>query len=271
MNKLKLSFDSKDQNSTSISLDVRKPTSVERNTANMKRARAWHEAVESKVIMRDKLDFLLRDDSVWGETRQNKFTTLKKTIRENEIKLLSEKGSGLTKVDLKVLAIATIKLRNELISLSTQRNSIDNNTAESIANQTEFNYLISFCTVYNSGVYAGKPYFTSYDNFVERQNEQVAIDASNKLYELLYEDAPEEKIVEEDSTEIKFLKKYHFIDESGRLINKEGKLIDESGRLINEDGRYIDTNGDFIDFDGNKVDEKGNFVVTEVPFDENDD
>src|SRR5262249_23103351 len=159
----------------------------------------------NKVIMRDKLDVLLKNDSVWGEARQNKLDSLKKTIKDNEIKILSEKASGLTKAELKAIAIDTVKIRRELNTLLNQRNSVDSNTAEAIANLAEFNYLISHATVYNNGIYAGKPYFSSYENFVERQNDQDAIDASNKFYELEYNIDNTEAVEEEDTAEVKFL------------------------------------------------------------------
>jgi hypothetical protein len=268
MAKLKLTFETKDVNGNPLTLDVRKPTSGERNDANMKRARSWHDAVQNKVIMRDKLDALLKDDTEWGGSRKTKLENLKKTIKANEIKILGEKASGLSKVELKSLAIETIKLRNELNQLSSQRIAIDNNTAESIAGQAEFNTLVAHCTVYNSGIHAGKRYFSSYEDYVERQNELVAIEASNKFYELEYGNTAVEEVEEPDSTEIKFLKKYKFLDDKGRLIDDKGRLIDETGRLINDAGRYINESGEYVDFDGIRVDEDGNFVVETVSFDD---
>ena len=73
--------------------------------------------------------------------------------------------------------------------------------------------------------------------------------------------------------ENKFLKKFKFVDEKYRLVEKGStRLVDREGRYVDEYGNYIQYNEDgtyyYVDLNGRRLDEKtGNFVVDEpAPF-----
>jgi hypothetical protein len=71
---------------------------------------------------------------------------------------------------------------------------------------------------------------------------------------------------EKSLPENKFLKKYKFVDDNLRLVNKDGHFVNEDGKLIDENGRFVDENGNFVDRDGNRVDADGEYVVDSKPF-----
>jgi hypothetical protein len=66
--------------------------------------------------------------------------------------------------------------------------------------------------------------------------------------------------------ENKFLKKYKFVDDKLRYINKNNQLTDRDGRLVDEQGRFIDKAGNFVDKYGNRVDSEGEYIAEFKPF-----
>ena len=106
-------------------------------------------------------------------------------------------------------------------------------------------------------------YFKSYEDYLNRSSDPVAILAAQNLAGMLYglENDYEDKLPEN-----KFLKQYKFVDSKLRLINKDGHLVDENGRLIDETGRFVNEKGEFVDKDGNLVDNQGDYLLDFKPF-----
>ena len=67
---------------------------------------------------------------------------------------------------------------------------------------------------------------------------------------------------EQSLPENKFLKKHHFTNEDGALVNSEGNMVDLEGRKINEFGHFINDEGKRVDVEGNLLDEDGRYVTT---------
>ncbi len=116
-----------------------------------------------------------------------------------------------------------------------------------------FNYYCSCCILKND---SHKPYFKNLDHYLEQNDDEVALTGAAKLGTLLYglnndymKDLPENQ----------FLRKYNFMNDDLRLINKEGKLVDREGHLVDDEGRYLNDDGEFVDKLGNPVDADGNF------------
>lgn len=218
---------------------------------------AFSDAVKSGCIVRGRLDDLLKEQGLWDENKERKLQTTQQEIFDNE-QILAKGGISLNAA--KGVALEIRKQRTELRDLISSRTSLDSNTAEGQADNARFNYLVSCCLVYAD---SNKPYFNSYEDYLNRAAEPVAIKAAQTLASRLYglDDNYESSLAEN-----KFLKKYNFVDENLRLVNKDGKLVDEDGKLIDEYGRFINENGEFVDRDGNLVDDNGDYVVEFKPF-----
>jgi hypothetical protein len=108
-----------------------------------------------------------------------------------------------------------------------------------------------------------KPYFDSYESYLNKSAEPVAIKAAQVLASRMYglDDNYEANLVEN-----KFLKQYNFVDDDLRLVNKDGHLVDEEGRLIDENGRFVNEKGEYVDKDGKPVDDNGDYVCEFKPF-----
>jgi hypothetical protein len=254
-----------------IELAVRIPTAHEKQRARLVHAKSWRENVEGGAIMRDALDRYLRDQRLWDDLRQKEYDRLRNLILDAERRIKMGGNAGLTKNQGKELALQLGDWRDELADLLTERNRVDANTADALADQAQFNYFVAACTVYND---TGKPYFTmngldpAVESYIDKATEKAGFDAAAKFAEIWYgtdEDASD-KLPEK-----KFLKEYGFADDKGRLVNKQGQLVDRKGRLIDDNGRYINDKGEFIDADGQRVDEQGQYVVDFAPFLDDDD
>lgn len=240
-----------------VTLLVRAPSLQDQREATKVYNTAFSDALKAKAVVRAKLDDLLVEQGLWDDKKQFEFTSLQSQILENERKLA--KG-GIPLSEAKKVALEMKKLREELRDLIGIKTNLDTHTAEGQADNARFNYLVSACTVYNDNK---RPYFNSYDDYLNKATDPVAILAAQNLAGMLYglENDYEEKLPEN-----KFLKQYKFVDDKLRLINKDGKLVDQDGKLIDELGRFINDKGELVDKDGNPVDQTGEYVLEFKPF-----
>lgn len=218
---------------------------------------SFSDAVKSGSIVRAKLDDLLRDQGLWNDAKDREFATIQKQILDKE-KSLAKGGISLKQarsiaVDMKNLRI---KLR-DLISVKTE---LDTHTAEGQADNARFNYLVSQCVVYKD---TKKPYFSSYEDYLNRNSELVAILGAQRMASIMYGlDSDFEKKLPEN----KFLIKYKLVDDNLNYVDDKNRRVDEDGRLIDANGRFINEEGKFVDKDGNLVDVDGEYIVDFQPF-----
>jgi hypothetical protein len=240
-----------------VELLVRSPSVEDQKEATKIYNNAFSEALKAKAVVRAKLDDLLVEQGLWDESKQNEFNKLQNKILEGERKLA--KG-GISLNEAKDTAISMKRTRDELRELISVKTNLDTHTAEGQADNARFNYLVYACTVYKNN---NKRYFNSYEEYLSRSTDPVAIEAAQNLASMLYglDSDYEDKLPEN-----KFLKQYKFVDNKLRLIDKQGRLIDSEGRLINETGRFINEQGEFVDKNGNLVDKDGDYIVEFSPF-----
>jgi len=244
-------------NGKEVTLLVKSPSLQDQREATKVYNTAFSDALKAKAVVRAKLDDLLVEQGLWDDKKQFQFSALQSKILENERKLA--KG-GISLNGAKKLALEMRKDREELRDLISVKTNLDTHTAEGQADNARFNYLVSSCTVYNDNK---KPYFSSYDEYLNKSSDPVAIQAAQQLAGMLYglENNYEEKLPEN-----KFLKQYKFVDNQLRLVDKEGRLVDQDGRLVDENGRFINEKGEFVDKDGNPVNAEGEYLIEFKPF-----
>ena len=244
-------------NGKEVTLLVKSPSLQDQREATKVYNTAFSDALKAKAVVRAKLDDLLVEQGLWDDKKQFQFSALQSKILENERKLA--KG-GISLNEAKKLALEMRKDREELRDLISVKTNLDTHTAEGQADNARFNYLVSSCTVYNDNK---KPYFSSYDEYLNKSSDPVAIQAAQQLAGMLYglENNYEEKLPEN-----KFLKQYKFVDSQLRLVDKEGRLVDQDGRLVDENGRFINEKGEFVDKDGNPVNAEGEYLIEFKPF-----
>jgi len=236
---------------------VRSPSLNDQREAQKVYNQAFTDAIKSKSVVRARLEDLLKDQGLWDDEKQAKFTELQKELLDGE-KRLAKGGFSLN--EAKDLAVKMKSVRDDIRDLISVRTSLDNHSAEGQADNARFNYLASVCVVYND---TKQPYFKDMEEYLNKATEQVAILGAQNLANMLY---GLDNDYESNLPENKFLKKYKFVDDKLRLIDKKGRLIDAEGRLVDEDGRYIDDAGNFVDRYGNRVSKDGDYMVEAEPF-----
>lgn len=237
---------------------VRSPSLNDQREAQKVYNQAFTDAIKSKAVVRARLDDLLKEQGLWDDEKQMKFDTLQKEISEGEAKLAR---GGFSLSQARFLAIRIKELRDDMRDLISVRTSLDNHSAEGQADNARFNYLVSACVVYKED--NNKKYFDNMEDYLNRASDPVALLGAQHLANMMY---GLDNDYEANLPENKFLKKYKFVDEKLRYVNKDGHLTDKEGRLIDEQGRFVDKEGNFVDKYGNKVDSEGEYVAEFQPF-----
>ena len=236
---------------------VRSPSLTDQREAQKVYNTAFTDAIKSNSVVRAKMDDVLEDQGLWNKEKQKKYENLQQELLDGE-KRLAKGGFSLT--DAKKLALKMRNVRLEIRDLISVRTSLDNHSAEGQADNARFNYLVSACVVYKDN---DKPYFKDLEDYMNRMDDPVALAGAQKLANMIY---GLDNNFEKNLPENKFLKKYKFVNDDLRFIDKKGRTIDSEGRLVDENGRYIDEEGNFVDKDGNRVDEDGEYLVDSQPF-----
>ncbi len=245
-------------NDQDASLKAVKPTHKQRLESDKVKNTVFRQSVQGGAYLMTELDNELKKRGFWDEDKETKIRELQNFIREG-VKRLNEGGFEIE--EAKQLALEISSKRVELMSLSTVRADFIDKTAEGQANNAAFDYLVSQCVVYND---SGKPYFSSYEDYINRKGDDDAIECASKLYELLYNRINDDTIM--NLPENQFLREFKFVDEKMRAIDEQGRLIDDSGRLIDEDGNWINDKGEKVDFFGNLLDKDGKPIIKRKPF-----
>ena len=240
-----------------IELAVMRPNAKQRQDAQKVYNKAFREAVESGAILRAKIESVMREQKLWDDNKEADLRKLQSKISDLERKIRS---GGIKLSDARALAIQLRRDRAELRGLNSERSSLDNNSAEAQADNAQFNFFVSSCTVHSGD---GKPYYKSYEDYMNREEDPATGLAAGALARILYnlEEDYEKKLPENQ-----FLAKYKFCDESLHLVDQQGRKVDAEGRLVDNEGRYINEAGEYVDRDGDRVDSEGNYLVDEKPF-----
>lgn len=236
---------------------VRSPSLTDQREAQKVYNQAFTDAIKSKSVVRAKMDDLLQEQGLWNAEKQAEYTRLQNELLEGERKLA--KG-GFALSEAKKLAMKMRTIRNQIRELISVRTSLDNHSAEGQADNARFNYLVSVCVVYKDN---DKNYFASLEDYMSRIDDPVALAGAQKLANMIY---GLDNNFEKNLPENKFLKRYKFVNDDLRFIDKKGRTVDSEGRLVDENGRYINEAGQFIDKDGNPVDADGEYMFDAQPF-----
>lgn len=211
--------------------------------------RAFKEALDGGAILRGVLDEKLRHEGMWSDEREADYTKLVKEIAALDYTLNSGTEDG-KKVKLsrgKEAALELRKKRSELQNLIMDRNRYDEATAEASSDNAKFNFLLSACVMDSL---TRKPVFVSYEDYLDKSDKELSYKVAEKFANYMYGLSED---FESTLTENKFLKRFNFCDEKGRLIDEDKNLIDSKGDRVDEEGYRLDKDGNRIDINGNPI------------------
>jgi hypothetical protein len=185
--------------------------------------------VERGVKVKKQLNKMLKDRGVWTEEEDKQEKALTNRIVELSNKLKNAAKHKLTKQQGRDIALKIFKARRELQQLLTERNSLYVGSAEALAENAKFDYLVSVCTLDPE---SGKPYFYNLDNYNMRKEEKAAWAAAAELANMLYNSVDFDENFIDNLIEVKFLKKFNFVDDKDQLVDDKGNVLDLDGNII---------------------------------------
>jgi hypothetical protein len=126
------------------------------------------------------------------------------------------------------IAKQSLRARGDWMVLTMQKSNILNNSADSLAGNHRFNYLVSTCTVYDDD---NSPVFKDYNDFLTEDNKGSIVPtiAGQNMSKLLYN---MDEDFRKDWFEYKFLLKYKAVDAKLNFVDKDGNVVDIDGNPI---------------------------------------
>jgi hypothetical protein len=247
-----------------IKLLIKKPSNALMSSAQRIGAKVWTDCVRDGIMTKKELEKFMNAQGVWDKNKDAQQKEITDTILDLEKQLyVSGKNGKLRASDGKRIAIEMRKKRNELRDLISERLSLEQNTAESISDNSKFDFLVSNCAFYENG----NKVYNDLEDYQRRSDDEIGYASATALASMLYS---VDKDFEAKLPENKFLKMFHYVDDNLSLVNEKGETVDLDGRRIDSQGYYINSEGKRTDKEGNLLDDSGNYVPSLTYLDDND-
>jgi hypothetical protein len=240
-----------DKEKAPIKIYVEKPNNDVVKRADRCKAKAWNECIVDGIITKKELSALMKKRGLWNETKDEEQEAITKDINSLEQKLYLECGKRESKkAEGKVLAIEIRKKRNELRDLISEKMSLEENTAEALADNSRFDFLVAHCTFHANG----EMVYKDMDEYNSKSADEIAFAAASELASMMYAiDSDFEKNLPEN----KWLKNRELVNDELALVNGDNKRVDLEGRVIDESGYYLDDKGERVDKSGHRLSKDG--------------
>jgi hypothetical protein len=206
------------------------PGAKEYRDSQIEYNKAFRKALDSGALLRQKLSDYMEDQGIWDEEKQEKNDEFVAKIQSKEELL---KGGGIRLSEAKEVALDLRVLRSDFRDFLSERNTLDQNSAEGQADNARFGELVRLCMLNPKNK---QPYFPTQKDYDESADQPWVIEAASELAGMIYGLDPD---YDNKLTENKFLKEFDFVNDDLRLVDKEGHLVDSEGRLITEEGRFV--------------------------------
>lgn len=229
-----------------------------RSESNQFYARAFDKALSEGAKLRLECEKLLESRGLLDTASQDKqIEDLRARIKKHEIELRSARINGrrMSKDEGFKLALQIRKLRKELNSIGSSLSDFFKNSAESIADNERFQYLIYACTIRQDN---GERFWGSYDDMKNESDQALYSAAINNFVKL---SMGVDQDLENPFYENQWLQRMGYANKKGELVDSKGRLVDENGKLINSEGYFVNEEGHRVDVYGNLVDSNGNLLV----------
>lgn len=249
-----------DGQETEVEIYVVRPNNDTIKMAERYKSKVWNQCIQDGILTKKELGVLMRKRGIWDEKKDREENEITKEIIKLEKELYQGKTGG-AKPKLsegRDLAIQIRRKRSELRDLITEKIALEENTADNLADNARFDYLVAHCTFYKDGTRVYK----DFDEYNKKSSDEIAFEAASLLGKLFYNlDSDFEKNLPEN----KFLKRFNLVNDDLSLVdpNNPEQLIDTNGKRIDKDGYYIDENGNRIDREGAKLTEEGMYELAE--------
>lgn len=243
-----------------VEIYVQKPNNDTIKMAERYKSKVWNQCIQDEILTKKELNVLMRKRGIWDEAKDREEEEITKEIIRLERELYHGKdGKSKPKVsEGRDIAIQIRRKRLELRDLIAEKISLEENTADNLADNSRFDFLVAHCTFYKDGTRVYKD-FNEYNN---KSADEIAFAAAGLLGKMLYNlDSSFEKNLPEN----KFLTKFGLVNEDLSLVDPKNpdQLVDTKGRKIDDEGYYLNEQGQRIDKDGNKINNDGTYEMVD--------
>ena len=247
-----------------VTIVVKNPTTGITSRANRIHAKTWTECIQDGIMTKKGLAKFMKENGIWDDEKEKEQLAISQKLVDLERKLFVKKGrsSKVKASEGKKIAVEMRQLRAKLRLLLAERIAMENHTAESIADNAKFDFLVSACTYYENG----QKVYNTLEDYINSADSEIAFAAASALASMMYS---LDQDFESRLPENKFLKMFNFVDDELSLVGTEGHRVDLEGRRVNSLGQFIDEEGNRVDIDGNPLDEDGNYVPSVTYVDDN--
>ena len=238
---------------------VEKPNNDTVKKADRYKSKVWNLCIQDEILTKKELAVLMRKRGIWDDKKDKEEEQITKAIVELERQLYHGKNGKKPKVsEGRDIAVEIRRKRSDLRDLISEKIGLEENTADSLADNARFDFLVAHCTFYKDG----RRVYKDYDEYNNKSADEIAFEAASLLGRMLYN---LDKDFEKNLPENKFLTKFGLVNDDLSLIdpNNPEHLIDTKGKRIDEDGYYLDEDGSRIDRDGNRLEEDGSYSIVE--------
>jgi len=241
-----------------VDIYVIKPLHETLKQSDRIKAKSWNQCLQDEILIKKELESIMSKRGIWDQSKSEREQEITKEIVALEKKLYKGDGKKRPKVsEGQQIAIQMRRLRIELRDLIAEKIALEENTAEALAENAKFDYLVSECTFYKE---SRERVYKDLEDYSSRSSDEIAFAAASALGEILFNlDSSFEKNLPEN----KWLKKFDLVDDDLSLIDTKGDLVDTDGKKINEKGFFLNEEGKRIDRDGELLDEDGNYIMAD--------
>lgn len=246
-------------NDQEVTIVVRQPTNKVIKGSDAYKNKTWGKAIQDGMLTKKELGVLMRERGIWDDKKDKEEEQISKKIAQLERDLYHGKGGKKPKLsEGRDIAVQIRRERLNLRDLIAERISLEENTADSLADNAKFDYLVAHCTFHKNG----SPVWRSFEEYDNQSANEIAFAAGEMLGKMLYNlDTSFEKNLPEN----KFLLNFGLVNDDLSLVdpNDPDQLVDTEGNKIDENGYYLDEKGDRVDKNGFAIQEDGLYELAD--------
>jgi hypothetical protein len=216
-------------NGEQVKVYVRNPTNGELSAADRIRAKSWTKAMKDPdVLSKKQLDKILEEKGVWDKDKQREQTNLFNEIIDLERRLTKPGKKKMKLSEARTIAIQMRKKRLEYRNLISEKLELEQNTAESIADNDRFDYLVCCCSFYEEN---DKRVYNNLEDYKSKDSDEVAYVVASALAEMMYN---LDESFEKNLPENRFLLEQNLADSDNLILTDlDGNYVDEEFKPLN--------------------------------------
>jgi len=246
------------ENGEKVTIFVKKPANNVISAADMRRAKVWNDCIQNDILTKKELSKVMEKRGIWSKKQSEEEDDINQKMADLEKQLFRGKDGKKPKVsEGRDIALKMRQLRMDLRNLISERISLEENTAESLADNARFDYFVAECTFYKD---SGKRVYNNLEDYNAKSSDAIAFAAASMLGDVLYN---LDTSFESNLPENKWLKAFNLVDDKLALVNNDGDNVSTTGQVINDQGHYINEDGQRVDVDGFPLDDDGTYVMVD--------